>query len=116
MSFFLNRPQSIRNGGSLRVVVDIVDVENYLRQRSWRLLQDRITKAYLFEECRLLGCYTAWFLQEPHGVTSQKTPFFIVTAVKTSNLTCIYLFLWCMLRPPLQSNGQSCRLQIQGPV
>jgi hypothetical protein len=27
------------------------------------------------------------FLQEPHGVTSQKTPFFIVTDVKTSNLT-----------------------------
>jgi hypothetical protein len=27
------------------------------------------------------------FLQEPHGVTSQKTPFFTVTAVKTSNLT-----------------------------
>jgi hypothetical protein len=27
------------------------------------------------------------FLQEPHGVTSQKTPFFIVTAVKTPNLT-----------------------------
>jgi hypothetical protein len=26
------------------------------------------------------------FLQEPHGVTSQKTPFFIVTDVKTSNL------------------------------
>jgi hypothetical protein len=26
-------------------------------------------------------------LQEPHGVTSQKTPFFIVTVVKTSNLT-----------------------------
>jgi hypothetical protein len=25
-------------------------------------------------------------LQEPHGVTSQKTPFFLVTAVKTSNL------------------------------
>jgi hypothetical protein len=25
--------------------------------------------------------------QEPHGITSQKTPFFIVTAVKTSNLT-----------------------------
>jgi hypothetical protein len=24
---------------------------------------------------------------KPHGVTSQKTPFFIVTAVKTSNLT-----------------------------
>jgi hypothetical protein len=28
-----------------------------------------------------------WFLQEPHGVTSQKTAFFIVTAVKTSTLT-----------------------------
>jgi hypothetical protein len=27
------------------------------------------------------------FLQEPHGVSTQKTPFFIVTAVKTSNLT-----------------------------
>jgi hypothetical protein len=27
------------------------------------------------------------FLQEAHGVTSQKTPFFIVTAVNTSNLT-----------------------------
>jgi hypothetical protein len=26
-------------------------------------------------------------LQEPHGVTSQKTAFFIVTAAKTSNLT-----------------------------
>jgi hypothetical protein len=28
-----------------------------------------------------------WVLQEPHGVTSQKTTFFIVTTVKTSNLT-----------------------------
>jgi hypothetical protein len=27
------------------------------------------------------------FLQEPHSVTSQKIPFFIATAVKTSNLT-----------------------------
>jgi hypothetical protein len=27
------------------------------------------------------------FLQEPHGVTSQKTTFFIFTAVKTSNIT-----------------------------
>jgi hypothetical protein len=30
------------------------------------------------------------FLQEPHGVTSQKTTFFIATAVKTSSLTNIY--------------------------
>jgi hypothetical protein len=28
-----------------------------------------------------------WFLQEPHCVTSLKMPFFIVTAVKTSNVT-----------------------------
>jgi hypothetical protein len=28
-------------------------------------------------------------LHEPHGVTFQKTPFFIVTAVKSSNLTKI---------------------------
>jgi hypothetical protein len=33
------------------------------------------------------------FLQEPHGVTTQKTPFFIVTAVKTSNLTLYYYLL-----------------------
>jgi hypothetical protein len=32
------------------------------------------------------------FLQAPHGVTSQKTPFFIVTAVNTSNL----IHLYCM--------------------
>jgi hypothetical protein len=29
---------------------------------------------------------TSVLTREPHGVTSQKTPFFIVTAVKTSNL------------------------------
>jgi hypothetical protein len=40
------------------------------------------------EERCLLGCYTVWlFLQELHGVASQKTPFFILKAVKTSNLT-----------------------------
>jgi hypothetical protein len=39
------------------------------------------------------------FLQEPHGVTSQKTPFFIVTAVKTSNLTSAALTLQAELKP-----------------
>jgi hypothetical protein len=35
----------------------------------------------------------SWFAQDLHGVTSQKTSFFIVTAVKTSNLTqCICMF------------------------
>jgi hypothetical protein len=32
------------------------------------------------------------FLQGPHGVTSQKTAFFIVTALRTSNLT-----MFCLL-------------------
>jgi hypothetical protein len=31
-----------------------------------------------YEELCLLGCYAVWFLQEPHGVTTQKTPFFFV--------------------------------------
>jgi hypothetical protein len=36
--------------------------------------------------------------EEPgaHGVTTQKTPFFIVTAVKTSNLT-----IWTLFSKPL---------------
>jgi hypothetical protein len=33
-----------------------------------------------------LGSFETRFLQEPRGVTSQKTLFFIVTAVKTSNI------------------------------
>jgi hypothetical protein len=37
------------------------------------------------------GKIVAGFIQDPHGVTTQKTPFFIVTAVKTSNLTYISL-------------------------
>jgi hypothetical protein len=36
-------------------------------------------------------------LQEPHGVTSQKTQFFIVTAVKTSNLTKFHLIIMLVL-------------------
>jgi hypothetical protein len=30
------------------------------------------------------------FLQDPHGVTTQETAFFIVTAVKISNVICAY--------------------------
>jgi hypothetical protein len=50
-----------------------------------------ILTSYNAEWCPL-GCYAMWFLQEPHGVTSQKTPFFIVTAMKTSNLTSYNAF------------------------
>jgi hypothetical protein len=38
-----------------------------------------------------LGSSKSRFLQEPHGVTSQKTSFFIVTAVKTSDLALLLL-------------------------
>jgi hypothetical protein len=48
---------------------------------------------HTFEECHLLGCYAmCQLLQEPHGITSQKTAIFIVTTVKTSNLTYILLY------------------------
>jgi hypothetical protein len=43
----------------------------------------------------LVGTYISEehrFLQEPHGIISKKTVFFIVTAVKTSNFTCDILF------------------------
>jgi hypothetical protein len=40
-----------------------------------------------------------WFLQEAHGVTSKKTPFFIVTAVKTSNLTFLSPFIGLQYQP-----------------
>jgi hypothetical protein len=43
------------------------------------LRREALVKTDVSEELR--------FLQEPHGVTSQRTPFFIVIAVKTSTLT-----------------------------
>jgi hypothetical protein len=72
------------------------------------------------------------FLQEPHGVTSQKTAFFIVTAVKTSDLTrdiitqieiqcghprswyfCasispLYVYCACSMKRPRRITGPSC--------
>jgi hypothetical protein len=62
-----------------------------------------IKKLEIYCWCRLFGCDTVWFLshlwwrqyvprkrwflQEPHIVASQKTTFFIVTALALSNLT-----------------------------
>jgi hypothetical protein len=40
-------------------------------------------------------------LKEPHGVTSQKTPFFIVTAVKTSDLSFRLSLCVCKRLEPL---------------
>jgi hypothetical protein len=36
------------------------------------------------------------FLQEPHGVTPQKTPFIIVTAVETSQLAWNFFVSVCI--------------------
>jgi hypothetical protein len=49
-------------------------------------LSATIIRATRIGELVTLAVTKRRFLQEPHGVTSQKTPFFIVTAVKTSNL------------------------------
>jgi hypothetical protein len=45
----------------------------------WDVTDVAFVRAYVHPKRR--------FLQEPRGVTYQKTAFFIVTAVKTSNLT-----------------------------
>jgi hypothetical protein len=48
------------------------------------------------------------FLQESHGVTSQKTPFFIVTAMKTSNLTWMFLYSREVANPCHKTTIQTC--------
>jgi hypothetical protein len=48
------------------------------------------------------------FLQEPHAVTSQKTVFFIVTSVKTSNLT--QLQISCSVRRSFGATSTAARL------
>jgi hypothetical protein len=53
-----------------------------------------------------LGCVSdipadSQFLQEAHGITSQKTAFSIVTAMKTSDLTykiCFHRMMVCHLK------------------
>jgi hypothetical protein len=56
------------------------------------------------------------FLQEPHGVTSKKTPLFIVTAVKTSNLiqnpfkSAGYFHVWSRLHQILSLQLSVCSL------
>jgi hypothetical protein len=46
-----------------------------------------ITKCELKQAAKKYVSPKRRILQEPHGVTSQKTTFVIVTAVLTSNLT-----------------------------
>jgi hypothetical protein len=47
----------------------------------------RVTRILVILMMEALNPPKRRFLIEPHGVTSQKTSFFIVTALKTSNLT-----------------------------
>jgi hypothetical protein len=65
---------------------------------TWHSGRAKKERKIFYEECRLLGCYAVWlvrndvseerrFLQQPHVVASQKTAFFVVIAVKISNLT-----------------------------
>jgi hypothetical protein len=63
--------------GSLRNVPRLLVIANVV-------LSSPIFVTQMMEELRPLK---RLLLQEPHGVASQKTAFFIVTAVKTSNLT-----------------------------
>jgi hypothetical protein len=53
-----------------------------------------------------------WSLQEPHGVTSQKTAFSIVTAVKTSNLTVHAVFVAYQYSGDGKPVGESTQLFI----
>jgi hypothetical protein len=56
------------------------------------------------------------FLQEPHGITPQKTPFFIVTAVKTSDLTKSNHFDASILMNALNYNKYFPPILIHCPV
>jgi hypothetical protein len=48
-----------------------------------------------------------WFLQEPHGITSQKMAFFIITAIKVLNLTTYVL--WCVWSDTVVTMQHFCR-------
>jgi hypothetical protein len=47
------------------------------------------------------------FLQEPHGATSKKMSFFIVTAMKTSNLTYFSKFVICLVEADWSCSGEN---------
>jgi hypothetical protein len=80
--------------GVFWVVTPCGSCKNHRFGGTWRLLhqgdKNRCTRRRQFPPKRR-------FLQEPHGVTTQKTPFFIVTAVKTSNLTLKLVTCSCEL-------------------
>jgi hypothetical protein len=65
--------------GDLGTTLAVTSNRRTLRRNIPRFLSPWWWRRYVPPKRRLL--------QEPHGLTSQKTPFFIVTAVKTSNVT-----------------------------
>jgi hypothetical protein len=46
-----------------------------------------------------------WLLQQPHGVISQKTAFFIVTSMKTSDLQCLLIAVCYWVRKDGQTQS-----------
>jgi hypothetical protein len=82
-----------------RVALVKTDVSGQLsasRIRVTRIGELGITLAVTSNRCTLRRNTKGWrrkvppkrpFLEDPHGVTSHKTPLFIVTAMETSNLT-----------------------------
>jgi hypothetical protein len=66
----------------------MVTAADQILEKKWEYNETvHLLKNGIFWDVTPCGSCKSWFLQEPHGVTSQKTPFFVVTAVKTSNLT-----------------------------
>jgi hypothetical protein len=68
------------------------------------------TVLFIYEECCLLRCYAMWllFLQEPHGITSQKMAIFIVTAIKTSNFT-VFIYVTNVLNRVTQVSAYDAK-------
>jgi hypothetical protein len=73
--------------------------------RVTRICELWITLAVTSNRCTLRRKTKCRFLQKPHGVISRKTAFFILTAVKTSDLTSTYCFTrhWSTLHAALWS-------------
>jgi hypothetical protein len=68
-----------------RVVLVRTDVSEELGASFIRVTRIDELRTTLAVTSFVLSSSILVILQEPHGVTSQKTPFSIVTAVKTSN-------------------------------
>jgi hypothetical protein len=81
-----NSRRRMASSGMLRRVALVrTEVSEEFRASVIRVTSSQIIVTLMKEALR--SSETSVFLQEPHGVTSRKTAFFIVTAVKTSNLT-----------------------------